>query len=75
MNIYVEIFDIYKFLSFLGFSDYDDVEEKPSTNVPQLLSTSLAIEATVGEPVTFPCDIDDLGNICFYHTEISEKEI
>lgn len=55
---------LYSFLSFIGFSDYDEnEEEKPSTHVPRLMSTSIAVEATLGEPVTFPCDVDDLGNV------------
>lgn len=64
MNLLFEIL-IFIFF-FIGFSDYDEnEEEKPSTHVPRLLSTSIAVEATLGEPVTFPCDVEDLGIACF----------
>jgi hypothetical protein len=42
--------------------DDDEFEEVPSTHVPNLMSTTVSIEATVGEPVTFPCDVDSLGD-------------
>ncbi|XP_035223315.1 neural cell adhesion molecule 1-like isoform X2 [Stegodyphus dumicola] len=43
--------------------DNEDSEEVPSTHMPHLLSEPLdLIEATIGESVTFPCDVDDLGD-------------
>lgn len=45
-----------------GQIDDEDMEEIPSTHTPQLMSTAIAVEATAGESVSFPCDVDDLGD-------------
>lgn len=39
-----------------------DEDEVPSTHMPHVLSAPSIIQATIGEVVTFPCDVDDLGD-------------
>ncbi|KAG8192925.1 hypothetical protein JTE90_025633 [Oedothorax gibbosus] len=40
----------------------DEFEEVPSTHQPHLLSSTTLVEATIGEAVSFPCEVDDLGD-------------
>lgn len=43
--------------------NYDTYKEEfPSTHKPRLLSEATKIEAVTGESVTFPCDVEDLGD-------------